>query len=340
MRRRAAGRRAWRAVAVALIGGCLAGCTTSGSDRGPANGSVGDFATYGAFAAGSTLYIGERRVDLDGQVQEIDYTRSGAIVSTESGGGPPDYLFVTGDGEVTLVAGGTTGPSVGGVGTDPAQDRLVWAVGSGRRSLDLVVADARTGAVEKRIEVRDDVPVRRSAYLAPRPFLTGDTAFVRMLDATYEVDLKTGSTRRHRADMIDVAGNAYVTRSGRKVTVRSLTDDRIMATEKQWGRDDDVSLSPDGRYLLVAGWGDDSYGGRITDVGSGEREPFDLMGNGIDVCATGCGWTASARVLGVSIHEPEHSTTCDPRNLRDCRVVGLDDIPNDADKRLGGIDDR
>lgn len=291
------------------------------------------YTRYGAFSAGSVVYIGNHRVRFEDKIKALYYTSAGVLVRAGRSGytdssGPSRYTLIAPDGSVTTVPL-RMGDRVPGTDIDspdvayaaPTRDPGRWSY---------VVVDVTTG----REVARTEIPGRFTwgGWEAPPVSMTGTTMWAHFDDGWTEWDWSTGRTRQvpdsNRAS--ENAHGRFAVRGSRSWVVRDFTTDTTVS-ELAMGRDDYGFVSPDGRFLryfnqmAVIGEGEKAPQPRFYDVDAGTSRTLSRRDDAF-------GWTPDGRVLMVDAKK-DTITTCDAATGA-CQVVeqSIDDAP----VKLGG----
>lgn len=306
----------------------------------------------GAFAVGSTVYLGDRDYGVeidDPAVRGLYYTSAGVLVRhgkdhAMDGSSRDTYSLIGTDGSITGLELhlGDVSPS-----TDPTQPYLAYA-GPRDDGWDVLVLDLRTGELAARVPV--DGAFTWGGWEAPPVALSGDRVYVGLDEAMVAVDWRTGevtTTSLPGSTYPDVNADRYlqirrdVSTDGAEsdVTVRVLdgvsgeTLLDLPSVGDRW-----ASLSPDGQQVIVMPYLTMTEDGQIQrldgavlhTVATGERMALPPSPTG------GYGWTPDGRVLLVS---GDDLTVCDP-GAGSCSTspLGLGLTVEDAGTvRLGGV---
>ena len=282
------------ALTVVLAGGGVAVALT-GSDGPDAAPAPSDSTTpTGPFAwsIDDTVYLGAeaRAVQMPEVAQTLYYTSAGVLVRTNKdgasdGGAPFHFELVTPDGTATRL-GVTLGDVV--PSADPTEPYLAWATMDGDR-IQVVVHDVATD----RDVATVDVPgtFTWGGWSAPPVSLSGDRGFVTLDDSTAVVDWRTRATTTSSV----LPGGVFPEVSGgRTVRVQGRSSDHPTAevVDAATGSDlldiavsrfDQVTLSPDGRFAMVASAGpvdprsqSQDQSTEVYDVNAGTHVQVDL----------------------------------------------------------------
>jgi hypothetical protein len=343
------GRRRRRRVAEGVAGLAAIGLVVAGvgtlvtrANQGPdGNSAQLRFATasavtayedYGAFAAGSTVYIGNHRVTFPEKIKALYYTsvgvlvRMGQVAHTDASG-PSHYTLVHPDGstkQIDLRMGDRI------AGTDPDSPNVAYAEPTGatgelsatetRRTTrwSLVVVSLETGAEVARTEVTGSFTW--GGWEAPPVDLAGDRMWALLDTGWTEYDWKTGTTRviqgTSGAGILDAAHGRYALHGEETQTdwrvFDFVTGDQVATVPVASG---DVGwMSPDGRYLRLdkADAVFDGETGKMISPPSPSR--FVSVDTGKVVAIPGqvfWGWTPQGHALSVDAGK-DRLTVCDP----------------------------
>ena len=246
------------ALVVAGAGGAVALHDAEAPDVTPATTTpTGPF----AWALDDTVYLGPdaTSVLMPEVAQTLYYTSAGILVrtnkdGTSDGGAPFHFELVTPDGTATRL-----GVTLGAVvpSTDPTEPYLAWATMSGDR-IQVVVHDVATDQDVATVDVPGTFTW--GGWSAPPVSLAGDKVFVTLDDATAVVDWRTGTTTTSSVlsggEFPEVSGGRTVRIHGRGSG--QATADIVDAAsgadllDIAISRFDQVTLSPDGRFAMVA----------------------------------------------------------------------------------------
>jgi hypothetical protein len=290
---------------------------------------------YGAFSAGSTVYIGNHRVKLPEKVKALYYTSLGVLVRTgdvaeTDASGPSHYTLVHPDGttkDIDLRMRDRV------VGTDPDSPNVAYAEpreGRHGSKWDFVVVDLETGQETARTTV-GDARFTWGGWEAPPVDLAGSRMWALVDDGWMEYDWSTGKTRMipgTEGDRLVVAHGRYAEEAGAGWTIKDFvtgeTVRRITADTDLW-----FDFSPDGRYVSLIDFmdRDDPDPVRFVNVetGASTTQPW---GGEIRY-----GWTPDGRVLSVD-PEQDRLTVCDP-DTGECAMIDLE--VGSGEVKLGGL---
>jgi hypothetical protein len=260
-----------------------------------------------AWAVDDTVYLGSAAtpVQMPEVAQTLYYTSAGILVRTNKdgssdGGAPFHFELVAPDGTATKL-GVTLGDVV--PSTDPTEPFLAWATTTDGK-IQVVVHDVTTD----RDVATVDVPgtFTWGGWTAPPVSLAGDRVFVSLDDSTAVVDWRTGTTTTSSV----LPGSVFPDISGgRTVLLHGRNSDQASAeiADAATGADlldipiskfDQVTLSPDGRFAMVASEGpmdpqsQSQSATQVYDVDAGT----DVS---VAVSAFDVGWTPQDDLFGV-----------------------------------------
>ncbi|WP_151081592.1 hypothetical protein [Nocardioides cynanchi] len=297
------------ALALALVGGGAAVALNTGG-QGPdvAPTQVPTVTVPFAWGVDDTVYLGTeaRAVPMPEVAQTLYYTSAGILVRTNKdgssdGGAPFHFELVTPDGTATRL-GVTLGEVV--PSADPTEPYLAWATRVGDR-IQVVVHDVATD----RDVATVDVPGTYSwgGWPAPPVSLAGDRVFVSLDDSTAVVNWRTGTTT---TSSVLPGGTFPEVSGGRTVRLHGRATDHASAAvvDAATGSDlldipisqvEQVSLSPDGRFAMVASAGpvdprsqSQASSTQVYDVDAGTHVS-------VDVSPFDVGWTPQDDLFGV-----------------------------------------
>ncbi|KAA1418349.1 hypothetical protein FE697_021245 [Mumia zhuanghuii] len=280
------------------------------------------YGTYGAFAAGRTVYIGNHQVSFDEAVKSIYYTSTGVLVRTGEkayldDAGPSHYTLISPDGstrEVALDMGDrvpATDPESPYLGyLDPVEgDASRWA---------FVVVDLRTGdEVARQFE---HGAFTWGGWEAPPASLAGDHLWGLFDDGWHELDWRTGATRvvpGTAGAMFEAAHGRYADSTARFTDAGPVPgqwrvrDFRTGAVQQSIADPGTIfgDLSPDGRYVQVV---DDAWS--VDGEPTATERRFVSVESGATVTLPGgvaYGWTPTGNTLSVDA-DADRITVCDP----------------------------
>ncbi|MEZ5194590.1 MAG: hypothetical protein R2734_20340 [Nocardioides sp.] len=211
-------------------------------------------ASYVAFGAGSTIYVGATQATVPDTVHSLHYTSVGVLVrsnpaeGSSDGSGPEALTLVHEDGS-TVDLGSI--PQGVGPATDPTQPYYVLAEAAGS-GFEAAVRDAETGAEVARVPLPDRAP---SSWDVPPLSLSGDTLYVGYRASTMAVDWRTGQAQ----EALGLGGGLPEVHGG---LVERVTEDTLAIVDASSGAPvltvpmvtpgATISLSPNGRFALVA----------------------------------------------------------------------------------------
>jgi hypothetical protein len=330
-RRRTAATVGVTAVALAVAGGIAVTASGGDGDRaaepaGPPAVAAADVPAYGF---GSKVHLGDRTASVPDTVHSLHYTSAGVLVRSNpndgasDGSGPESLTLVGYDGSTTDLG---TIPEGVGPATDPTEPVYVLAEARGDGFV-AVVRDATTGEATDEVPLPDLPP---SYWEVPPLALDGETLYVGYESETVAVDLATGEHRvvdGMGGGLPDVVDGRTLSGEGPSITVVDTSSGDPVRTIEV-GHDSWGTLSPDGRYLGVSTFNDETFenDSAVYDVASGE--PLDLGGlSG----AQDLGWTAAGNAFAVV---RGRLTTCDLGSGECTRTDAS--VPADAFVRLGG----
>lgn len=262
-----------------------------------------------AWAVDDTVYLGSAAtpVQMPEVAQTLYYTSAGILVRTNKdgssdGGAPFHFELVAPDGKATKL-GVTLGEIV--PSTDPTEPYLAWATMDGDQ-IRVVVHDVTTD----RDVATVDVPgtFTWGGWTAPPVSLAGDRVFVSLDDSTAVVDWRTGTTTTSSV----LPGSLFPDISGgRTVRLHGRNSDQASAeiADAATGADlldipiskfDQVSLSPDGRFAMVAAEGPVDPQSQSRSQASTQVYDVDAGTHvSVAVSAFDVGWTPQDDLFGV-----------------------------------------
>jgi hypothetical protein len=310
----------------------------NGKDRPSQVADIAGGLTGPVFAIGTTVYLdgGTRTATIDDKaVKSMYYTSAGVVVrhgnnNYSDGGGPMRFSLVTPDGVVRPldVTFEETVPSA-----DPDEPYLAYAE-EVDGVVQVVVLDVRDGSEAARVPVPD--AKTWGGWTAPPVALDGDLVYVGTDDVQRVVDWRTGEVST--TDAVDpgypnVRDGHAVVYADRSWSVVDVSDGSVIFAV---GKNQFLSLSPDGRYALSQSFDADDPQAQLVDLGTGTAVPLDIKGNGL-------GWSPDDSVFALTGSE---LTTC-PAATGTCTTttLTLSVVPDsnqsdqnfDDDLRLGGM---
>ena len=328
-RRRAVASVGAAAAVLAVVGGV--GVLAAGSDNeGPVEAAdSAPAANVPAFGFESTVYVGDSTATVPDTVHSLHYTSEGVLVRSNpndgasDGSGPESLTLVRYDGSTADLG---TIPEGVGPATDPTEPVYVLAEARGDGFV-AVVRDATNGETVDEVPLPDLPP---SYWDVPPLGLDGDTLYVGYKSETAAVDLATGEHRivsGSGGGIPDVFGGRIVAAKDTSISVLDAATGESVGTFEV-GHDAWGDLSPDGRYLAVSVFNDETMGEDLTiyDVATGEPADLGQLAGVPDL-----GWTAAGDAFAVSRGKV---TTCD-LDAGGCATYGVD-LPRDAFVKYGG----
>jgi hypothetical protein len=256
-----------------------------------------------AWAVDDTVYLGAaaHAVQMPEVAQTLYYTSAGILVRTNKdgssdGGAPFHFELVTADG-TAIRLGVTLGEVV--PSTDPTQPYLAWATNTDGK-IQVVVHDVTTD----RDVATVDVPgtFTWGGWSAPPVSLAGDRVYVGTDHETAVVNWRTGEATTTAvlpgSQLPDVSGGrtVVVNRQGASHATADIVDAASGADvlDIPIERDDQVLLSPDGRFALVMSYGPGPAASavQVYDVNAGTHVS-------VDVSAFNVGWTPQDGLFSV-----------------------------------------
>lgn len=282
-----------------------------------------------AWAADNTVYVGTdgRAAEMPEVAQTLYYTSAGILVRTNKdgssdGGSPFHFQLVKADGttsklDVTL---GEVVPS-----TDPTQPYLAWATMTDGQ-IQVVVHDVSSDQDVATVDVPGTFDW--GGWSAPPVALSGDQVYVGTNGPTTVVNWRTGE-----ATTSDVLPHNAVPEvfGGRSVTTteRGTKDARAEVVDATTGGDlldiaigrfDQVTLSPNGRFALLAtGTLAPPLRMKVYDVDAtgsvplpesargygftSAGDPFDVLGDQLRICDPTTGECADSTVPKLGSHD-------------------------------------
>jgi hypothetical protein len=306
------------------------------------SGQVADTAgglTGPVFSVGTTVYLdgGTRTATVDDKaIKSLYYTSAGVVVrhgnnNYSDGGGPMRFSLVTPDGSVRPLAASfeETVPS-----TDPDEPYLAWAE-KVDGVVDVVVLDVRDGSEAARVPV----PGAKTwgGWEAPPVSLDGDLVYVGTDDVQRVVDWRTGEVSTSE----DVEPGFPSVRDGHAVVyadnASSVVDVNDGTVIYAAGKNEFLSMSPDGRYALSEDYDSDGPRAQIVDLSTGAAVPLDIRGNGLGWAPDDAVFTLNGSKLTVC---PAATGACTTTTVQLAVVPGAGDGSDedfDDDLRLGGM---
>jgi hypothetical protein len=291
--------------------------------------------TYGAFSAGSTVYIGNHQVTFDEKIKAMYYTSEGVLVrmgevAYTDAAGPSHYTLIRPDGSHTDIdlRMGDRVPA-----TDPESPNVAYAEPTGDR-WSFVVIDLVTGEEVARTTV--DGAFTWGGWEAPPVTMAGHRMWALFDDGWMEYDWASGSTRMipgTKNAPLDAAHGRFGEHDyGETVaTIRDFVTGKVLR-EIPVSKDSFTGFSPDGRYVRVI---DDAIAinsspspatSRFVDVATGKA--VELPGGAF------YGWTPDGNTLSVDAKN-DRLTVCDP-GTGTCDRIDLQ-IKGSGEVKLGGL---
>jgi hypothetical protein len=340
-----------------LVGGAVAlrpagsGGLPEVSESFAASSPATAYEDYGAFSIGSTVFVGNHRVQFDQKIKALYYTSEGVLVrmgdvAETDAGGPSRYVLVAPDGStrgIPLEMGDRV------PGTDAESPYVAYAEpldGHHGSRWELVAVDLRTGKEAHRTRV-EDRPFTWGGWEAPPVTTHGDRMWALVDDGWLEYDWSTGTTRLlpgTKGARLEAGGGRFAnpaepnwdpdsTAKGR-FTVRDLATSAVLRDltlepgELAW-------LAPDGRHVRIddgpTTYGDDDRlidppgPSRFVSVDTGRTAP--IPGDRL------LGWTPTGDALAVDTAK-DLLSVCDT-DAGTCTDVHVD-LP-DGKVKLGGL---
>jgi hypothetical protein len=299
-------------VVAAVLGTLLHNSATSGVQQRFASAPAGAaYSRYGAFAAGSTVFVGNHQVTFPEKVKALYYTsegilvRMGKVAQTDSSG-PSHYTLVHADGS-TKVIDLKMGDRV--AGTDPDSPNVAYAEPNGDR-WDFVVVSLVTGDEVARTTVSG--AFTWGGWEAPPVDLSG-TQMWALFDAGWmEYDWSTGKTRTvpgTAGATFEAAHGRYAEEDPPEWRVRDFTTGDVLRTLRPKQPEFGGWLSPDGRFARIF---DDAAA--VNGVAPKTPVRFVTVDTGKTVSLPGgvaYGWTPDGHTLSVD-PKNDQLTVCDP----------------------------
>ena len=316
------------AAALAVVGGIMLVVTNGDDDRAvePATAPVANVPVFGS---GSTVHLGDRTATVPDTIHSLHYTSDGVLVRSNpndgasDGSGPESLTLVRYNGSTVDLG---TIPEGVGPATDPNQPIYVLAEARDDGFV-AVVRDAGTGDTLDEVPLPDEPP----SYWGVTPLaLDGGTVYAGYESQTAAVDIATGESHIVEGTgggIPDVLGGRIIAAEGTTISVLdAATGEVIRAFEV--GHDAWGTLSPDGRYLGVSTFDDETFASKFTvyDVATGELVDLGPLANAQEV-----GWTAAGDAFAVA---KGTLTTCD-LDTGDCTTSDVP-IKGNTFVRLGG----
>ena len=330
-RRRTAAMVGVTAAALAVTGGIVVAVSGGDGDRAiePAPSPTAAAADVPAFGFGSKVHLGGRTATVPDTVHSLHYTSEGVLVRSNpndggsDGSGPESLTLVRYDGTTTDLG---TVPEGVGPATDPTEPVYVLAEERGDGFV-AVVRDATTGETTDEVPLPDLPP---SYWEVPPLALDGDTLYVGYKSEAVAVDLGAGEHEvvdGMSGGIPEVADGRFLSAKGTSISVIDAGSGEPVSTIEV-GHDAWGTLSPDGRYLGVATFNDETFQNdyAVYDVASGDPVDLGPLSRGQDL-----GWTAAGSACAVV---KGSLTTCDLAT-GDCSKVEAP-VPADAFVKLGG----
>jgi len=296
---------------------------------------------YGAFSAGTTVYIGNHQVTFDEKIKAMYYTSEGVLVRT----GKVDYTDEPGASHYELIRPDgthtgidlTMGDRV--VGTDPGSPNVAYAEPNGDR-WDFVVIDLTNKQEIARTTVDGDFTW--GGWEAPPVTTTDHRMWALFDDGWVEYDWRTGQTRLvpdSQSAPLAAAHARFMVDQGMTWQVREFAAEGALR-DVPLGGDEDArttpEFSPDGRFARVA-----SQFGVYDDAGRLIRSagPFRFIsvdtGKVVTLDVDGeLGWTPGGNTLQVDAKD-DRLTVCDP-GTGSCDEIDLP-VSGTGKVKLGGL---
>jgi hypothetical protein len=319
------------AAVLAVIGGTVL-VATGGDDDDRATEPAAPpaaAANVPAFGFQSKVYLGDTTATVPDTVHSLHYTSEGVLVRSNpndgasDGSGPESLTLVRYDGSTVDLG---TIPEGVGPATDP--DESVYVLAETRDDgFAAVVRDASTGGTVDEVPLPDLPP---SYWEVPPLALDGDTLYVGYESESVAVDLATGESRPSPGlggGAPHVSGGRTILGEGTSITVLDVATGEPVRTFEV-GHDAWGTLSPDGRYLGVGTWDDETVENQYTvyDIATGALVDLGPLANVPDL-----GWTAAGDAFAVSRSK---LTTCE-LDTGACTRHDVD-LPQDAYVKFGG----
>jgi len=279
--------------------------------------AVPAYGTYGAFAAGSTVYIGNHQVHFKEKIKSIYYTSEGVLIRMGKRAyldepGPSHYTLIHPDGstrQIDLHMGDRV-PA-----TDPESPDIAYLEPTGSR-WSFVVVDLRTGREIARKVV--DGRFTWGGWEAPPASMSGTRVWGLFDEGWREFDRSTGWTRLipdTRGAILEAAHGRYVAGgdNGPSLTVADFVTGDTVRTTPSKGEETIATLSPDGRFLRISGYLTYNEKGGLA-VKPAPSQFLDLQtGKKITLPGQVYGWTPDGHTLSVDAKK-DRITVCDPRD--------------------------
>jgi len=287
---------------------------------------------YGAFAAGSTVYIGNHQVRFPEKVKALYYTSLGVLVrmghhAYTDEGGPSHYTLIHPDGttkDIDLRMGDRV------PGTDPDSPYVAYAEPAGATSplsavetrkvgeWSLVVVSLETGTEVARTNVSGFFTW--GGWEAPPVDLAGSRMWALLDDGWTEFDWAAGTTRlvpgTANAPMEAAHGRYALYDDGRQIDwlVKDFVTGALVRTVPMNPEDNAGNLSPDGRYVRYDGGANAAFGDKGKLIIPPTPSRFFSLETGKTVALPQrvfWGWTPDGAALSVD-GKKDQVTVCDP----------------------------
>jgi hypothetical protein len=305
--------------------------STSAQQRFASAPAEAAYSEYGAFSAGSTVYIGNHQVTFPEKIKALYYTSEGVLVrmgrvAETDAAGPSHYTLIHPDGS-TRVIDLSMGDRV--AGTDPDSPDVAYAEPNGNR-WDFVVVSLVTGDEVARTTVSG--AFTWGGWEAPPVDLSG-TRMWALFDAGWmEYDWSTGQTRMvpgTAKGVYEVANGRYAVQADKVWTVHDFESGAQLA-DIATTKDDYGFFSPDGRFMRFFDQMTGENEGatpetRFLDVGTGKVTTFAGHGH--------YGWTPDGKTLEVDAKD-DQITICDAATAK-CDRIDLE--IGSGSVKLGGL---
>ncbi|WP_027861923.1 hypothetical protein [Marmoricola sp. URHB0036] len=298
--------------------------------------AVPAYGTYGAFAAGSTIYIGNHKVHFEEKIKSIYYTSEGVLIRM----GKRSYLDEPGPSQYTLIhPDGTTRQIDLRMGdrvpaTDPQSPDIAYLEPTGSR-WSFVVVDLRTGREVARKVV--DGRFTWGGWEAPPASMSGTRVWGLFDEGWREFDWSTGKTRLvpgTRGAVFEAAHGRYLSTgdNGPSLTVADFATGATVRTTPSRGEETFATFSPDGRFLRISGYLAYNEKGELA-IKPAPSEFLDLQtGQTTELPGQVYGWTPDGHTLSVDAKK-DRITVCDPQD-GSCDRIDLE--IGDGAVKLGG----
>jgi hypothetical protein len=276
------------------------------------------YGTYGAFAAGSTVYIGNHKVQFDEKIKSIYYTSEGILVRMGKKAyldepGPSHYTLIHPDGSTKKIdlRMGDRVPA-----TDPQSPNVAYLEPTGAR-WSFVVVDLRTGREIARQTVTGSFTW--GGWEAPPATMAGDRVWGLFDEGWREFDWRSGETRLvpgTRGAAFETAHGRYIAQPGPQGLKWDVVDFASGATVRtvsvKRGGDYFPTFSPDGHYLRISGYVTYNEKGGLA-MAPAPSEFLDLETGRTQTLAGHdlYGWTPDGNTLSVDAKK-DRITVCDP----------------------------